>query len=160
MMKLPTLFLRRAAFGILHNRPLPVTTTAIKGFSTAILEDYERKLKEQHEKATHAIDRSRGGLDMLQTSKEMKDLHELYHKIDVMETDLSVMKAKLREDAKIFAVDAADGQSDGYFKEEMEEIKHIIDYAAKLEDNYTIKAKHMKEQKVKEYHARDPEHDW
>jgi outer membrane protein assembly factor BamB len=62
--------------------------------------------------------------------------------------------------AKTFAVDAPDGDSDGHLQEELYEIKHIIDEASKVEDAEEIKLRHQAEQKVRQFHSRDAEHDW
>ena len=45
-------------------------------------------------------------------------------------------------------------------KEELLEVDHIIDDAAKLEDKDMINLEHKTEDKIKKEHARDPERDW
>eukprot|EP00550_Attheya_septentrionalis_P013456 CAMPEP_0198303184 /NCGR_PEP_ID=MMETSP1449-20131203/56757_1 /TAXON_ID=420275 /ORGANISM="Attheya septentrionalis, Strain CCMP2084" /LENGTH=171 /DNA_ID=CAMNT_0044005669 /DNA_START=50 /DNA_END=568 /DNA_ORIENTATION=+ len=60
----------------------------------------------------------------------------------------------------LFAVDAPDGQYDGFVKEEMIHVDCLIGEAAEMEDKETIETLHTLDQKVREYHARDPEHDW
>jgi hypothetical protein len=60
----------------------------------------------------------------------------------------------------VFAVDAPDGQYDGFVKEEMIHVDCLIDEAAEMEDKEAIETLHALNQNVQEYHARDPEHDW
>jgi hypothetical protein len=62
--------------------------------------------------------------------------------------------------AKIFAVDASDGESDGHDQEELYEMKDIIDDSSKVEDAEEINLRHQADQKVRQMHSRDAEHDW
>jgi hypothetical protein len=68
------------------------------------------------------------------------------------------MEVELRK--KVFAVDAPDGETDAAFKEEMIEIDHIIDDAAKVENKDAVEKKHKVEDTVRKDRTRDPEHDW
>ena len=150
----------------------------------------ERELQQGHFKAAHASDGSRGDWDKPKSKEEMEQLHNLYHKIDAMETELAALKEEVRQQQRIFAVEAPDGVSDALLQEELEEVKHIIDDAAVLEKNEEIKKKRQRKEEVKKYHgmflvtrlflidkliwtclshtmvpcrrptARDPEHDW
>jgi hypothetical protein len=84
------------------------------------------------------------------TAEERKE--ELQERLD----DLKV----LMEKTQAFAVDSPDGEVDGHIQEEMEEIKHIIDDAAVLEDKKKIEYQHKMDDAVRKDRARDPEHDW
>jgi hypothetical protein len=84
----------------------------------------------------------------------------LYHRIDELEKELADVKKLVEENKRVFAVDAPDGESDYHIKEELEEVQHIIEDAAKVENKEEIEKQHEMQKKVKEFHARDPEHDW
>jgi hypothetical protein len=89
--------------------------------------EIETGLQAKHEKALHALDDSWRDFDVPKTPKQMHELHDLYHRIDELESDLAEVKGMLRDAKRTFAVDAPDGESDGRIQEELEEIKHIID---------------------------------
>ena len=96
--------------------------------------------------------------------EQMRVLQEsmpaLANRIESLETELADLKAQMAEAQKVFAVDAPDGDSDAHKIEEQDEVNHIIDDAAVIEDKDEIEAKHKLQDDVKKYHARDPEHDW
>jgi len=120
----------------------------------------EEELQQQHYKAAHASDGSRGDWDKPKSKQEMEALHNLYHKIDSLESELSNLKRQVQEQQRIFAIDAPDGESDGHLQEELQEINHIIEDAAAVQDKEAIEKKHKLEKETKKFHARDPEHDW
>ena len=120
----------------------------------------EEELQQKHYKAAHASDGSRGDWDKPKSKQEMEALHNLYHKIDALESELSNLKSQVKEQQRIFAIDAPDGESDGHLQEELQEINHIIEDAAAVEEREAIEKKHKLEKETKKFHARDPEHDW
>jgi hypothetical protein len=92
--------------------------------------EIERELKSKHEMAQHAFDGSQGDFDVPKSPKQMQELHDLYHRIDELESDLVEVKGMLRDATRTFAVDAPDGETDGHIQEELDEVKRIIDDAA------------------------------
>jgi hypothetical protein len=69
------------------------------------------------------------------------------HKQDIS-TELSELKSFLQDahqDARFYGVDAPDGESDWHVQEEMQEINHIIDDAAVLEDKDEVMRRHKME---------------
>lgn len=152
MMKLAMLQ-RFAARGILRS----TTATLIVARPLSGLADraaaIERELRQKHYKAAHASDGSRGDWDKPKSKEEMEQLHNLYHKIDDLETELAALKAEVAEERRIFAVEAPDGTSDARLQEEMEEVKHIIADAAVLEDQEAVEKMHKKEEDVKKFHG-------
>ena len=54
---------------------------------------------------------------------------------------------------RIFAVEAPDGESDANLWEELDEVKHIIDDAAALENKEASENKHRREEDVQKYHG-------
>jgi len=113
----------------------------------------EQELRQKHYKAAHASDGSRGDWDKPKSKEEMEHLHNLYHKIDDLESELATLKAEVKEQQRIFAVEAPDGESDAHLKEELEEVKHIIEDAAALEDKKAVEQMHKKDKEVKKFHG-------
>lgn len=141
---------------------MPGMTRCCRGFGTTFHspEEIERELKVDHEIAAHANDGSTGFYDIPKSPEEMEKLNKLYHRIDELEKELADVKKLVEENKRVFAVDAPDGESDYHIKEELEEVQHIIEDAAKVENKEEIEKQHEMQKKVKEFHARDPEHDW
>ena len=131
--------------------------TAVRPLSSASLADraaaMEREVQQGHYQAAHASDGSRGDWDQPKSKEEMEQLHNLYHKIDALETELAALKEEARQQQRIFAVEAPDGESDAHLQEELEEVKHMIDDAAVLEKKEEVEKKHQREQEVKKYHG-------
>jgi BMFP domain-containing protein YqiC len=127
-MRIPSVFIRRVAAAI-PKRGIP--TAHFRAMTTSYNpKEIEAELKAKHEKALHALDDSQGDFDIPKTPKQMQELHDLYHRINELESDLAEVKGMLRDAKRTFAVDAPDGESDGHIQEELEEIKHIIDDSA------------------------------
>jgi len=139
-----------------------MSSTKAGGSTTTIHspQEIEEELQVEHNKAAHAFDESRGDYDAPKSKEEMAALNALYHRIDALETELQEVKTMVRDARRIYAVDAPDGESDDIVKETLEEVNHIIEDAAKIEDVAKIKKQHQMETEVKKFHARDPEHDW
>ena len=97
-----------------------------------------------------------GGL----TSEQLGVLQEMFGKIEKLESEVTVLRNKVKELDPTFAVDAPDGDSDGHVLEEMLEVEHIIEDAAIHENKKEIDQRHKLEKDVEKFHARDPEHDW
>lgn len=66
----------------------------------------------------------------------------------------------LKEQGKVFAVDAPDGDSDGHVQEEMHEVNRIIEEASQSEDKQAIIMQHKVQEKIQMERAKDAEHDW
>jgi len=150
MMKLA--LLQRVATRSLTRHATVVSVRAYSGL-TERAAAIEQELRQKHNTAAHASDGSRGDWDKPKSAAEMERLHDLYHKIDALEGELSELKEQVRAQQRIFAVEAPDGDSDAHVLEEMEEVKHIIEDAAKLEDKDAIEKKHKKEEQVKKFHG-------
>lgn len=97
-------------------------------------------------------------------AEEMKEIQAIFDDVAAHKDEINARLAKLHalmeENQKTFAVEAPDGEVDGHIMEEMEEINHIIDDAAKLEDKEQIEYQHKMEDAVAKERVRDPEHDW
>ena len=59
--------------------------------SAALLQE----LQQNHYTASHASDGSRGDWDKPKSKQEMEQLHNLYHKIDALETELAGLKEEV-----------------------------------------------------------------
>ena len=120
------------------------------------------ELKAMWPKVT-AVDAPDGASDA-ELAAEMKEIQAIFDDVAAHKDEINARLAKLhaimKENQKIFAVESPDGEVDGHIAEEMEEIKHIIDDAAKLEDKDQIDYQHKMEGAVRKERARDPEHDW
>lgn len=121
----------------------------------AVEKQHQKEAAEQREAAKiFAVDAPDGDVDDAIHVKE--ELEEINHIIDdqaVLEDAAAVEKQHrmeaedAREAAKVFAVDAPDGDIDDeiHGKEEMEEINHIIEDQAKLEDAVEVEKLHQKD---------------
>ena len=107
MMKLSVL--QRVASRVVARIPRhPTVVRPMSGLtdrSAALLQE----LQQNHYTASHASDGSRGGWDKPKSKQEMEQLHNLYHKIDALETELAGLKEEVRVQQRIFAVEAPDG---------------------------------------------------
>ena len=122
----------------------------------------EHQMAEELRKKIYAVDAPDGETDG-HINEEMEEITHIIDDAAVLEdTDAVKREHQMAEELnkKIFAVDAPDGETDGHINEEMEEITHIIDDAAVLEDKQAIIRKHALETAVRKEHAKDPEHDW
>ena len=61
---------------------------------------------------------------------------------------------------KVLGVDAPDGLPDDVQSHELEEVEHMIEDAARVEDKNKILREHKMAEAVRKERARDPEHDW
>ena len=121
-----------------------------------------KKVQELRDMVT-AVDAPDGETDG-HLAEEMKEVQAIFDDVAAHKEEINARLAKLnaaiKENLKTYAVEAPDGEVDGHILEEMEEINHIIDDAAKLEDKDQIEYQHKMEEGVRKDRARDPEHDW
>jgi len=106
-----------------------------------------------------AVERASSGVKWIEAAEIDRLFDQTARQKEEITAGLAELKAKMAEARKTYAVDAPDGYPDGYFKEEMAEINHIIDDAAVLEDKDKINYQHKMDEKIRKERARDPEHD-
>jgi hypothetical protein len=116
-------------------------------------------------KHTLAVDAPDGETDWHVKQEKLEINHIIDETANFEDPAVMEKKHKMEENvartvAKTFAVDAPDGESDGHGQEELYEIKHIIDDASKVEDAAEINLRHQADQKIRQMHSRDAEHDW
>jgi hypothetical protein len=173
-MKFASLLLNRAVTSVSRKGTIACPAATSKSFLKAATtvsrtfaktphsaREIEEELEADHSRAAHAVlDKSQGDYDEPKTKEEMAELNALYHRIDALESELEQIKAAVKDARRIFAVDGPDGEPDDLLGEEMEQVRHIVEEAAKVEDAEQIRKKHEMEREVKKARARDPEHDW
>ena len=74
--------------------------------------------------------------------------------------DATAILADRAAAAKIMAVESPDGEVDGHILEELEEVNHIIEEAAKFEDKEAVEKRHDWDEKERIEAEKHPEHDW
>ena len=128
----------------------------------AVHEDKEEVLR-QHQldddfakdsKKVFAVDGPEGDMGLVQKHEDMKVVSEIIdHAARYEDKDEVLRQHQLEDDfvkdgQKVYAVDGPDGDIDLHEKDDMNEIKQIIDYAAAHEDKDKIIAQHKLEEQV------------
>ncbi len=117
--------------------------------------ELKESMEELKQSKLSAIEKASSGVKWIETAEIDRLFEQTSAQKAALGEQLEELKVKMAEARKTYAVDSPDGYSDAWEKEEMEEIKHIIDDAAAHEDKEEVERFHKQQEEAAKTFAVD-----